>query len=996
MTGRSRLPDGRIPVLLSAHRENLIGRDAAAILRYLHGRYPSAAAINVPDVAATVHSTRRIRRHRAVVRAGDGAELTGALAALAADAEHPLVARSSNAAAVRTAFVLPGQGGQWPGMGADAYRALPAYRAEVTRCAAAFTAAGHLAPLPYLLGDSGRSWPQIQIQGAQFAHAVGLARVWRDCGILPDLTVGHSLGEVAAAYLAHAVPLRDAIAVLAARAGVVDRLPGRYAMAVLGRDAAGAAALIAEIPGALEIAVVNGPSSTAVSGERTAVRALARHAADRGIFVREIAVDFPAHTSALAPLRTALHRLLPAARFADTATEFIGSTHGGPVQPGTDFRGYWYDNLRNTVRFDAAISAAVRAGGGVFVELSAHPSLLYSISELAGDAVAVGSGRRDHSVVDQLSAGIVAAAVSDPHHRWVEGAAAAGAGFDRRRALPEFPNAPMHNVHLWAAPEPLPAPAVSGPVVAFEQWQPTTVARARRSAPRRLALIGGDDALRRRLRTAAAAHPGVVLTSIADADLAVLIAPVRRDRDPAVAIAEIVAGTARPDYRAVPQSPCRRVWLLTTAGERVDATDAVALPIPAALAAMHRCAGLEDPDRSFAHLDLPDRDIDAGSAGVVIDILLGADTEVALRPGNTGDGRAQCFRRVLRVPDEPAPSLDPRFADDLSDVVITGGSGAIGLRYARHCIERGAERVTLLSRTGVEPDVLAGLAAGYPTQLHAPRCDITDAAAVERAAADHGGAGATLVIHAAGLARFGPHDQPRSADLTAMLDAKVLGLARLTGRWPQRPHCRILLCSSISGVWGGAGHAGYAAANRLLDVFADQLRADGQDCTALRWGLWPHTGLVGADEIERIQRCGLLPMDPDGAVGAGLHRYRDDPLIFTADFDRLRIFLETQGVPVQFDQIAAPAAPPSADPGDRPVTEVVRDALATVLCLTEPETIDLDAALVVLGVDSLLALDLRNRLRRATGRAVPLANLLGGGTAADLIDQLTAAGKTGD
>lgn len=136
MPGRL-LPDGRVPVVLSAHAEELIGADAEAILRYLdHG-------CAVHAVANTLVRTRRLRRHRAVLRAADLDELADGLRALSTGADHPLLARSSGSVVARTAFVLPGQGNQWPSMGADAYRQSAVYRAEVDRCAAAFVAAGN-------------------------------------------------------------------------------------------------------------------------------------------------------------------------------------------------------------------------------------------------------------------------------------------------------------------------------------------------------------------------------------------------------------------------------------------------------------------------------------------------------------------------------------------------------------------------------------------------------------------------------------------------------------------------------------------------------------------------------------------------------------------------------------------------------------------------------------------------------------------------------------
>ena len=100
--------------------------------------------------------------------------------------------------------------------------------------------------------------------------------------------------------------------------------------------------------------------------------------------------------------------------------------------------------------------------------------------------------------------------------------------------------------------------------------------------------------------------------------------------------------------------------------------------------------------------------------------------------------------------------------------------------------------------------------------------------------------------------------------------------------------------SSVSGVWGGRGHAAYSAANRMLDVMAGQLRADGRHCVAVRWGLWQGSGIAGADEVAQIERSGLRPMAPEIAIEASLRENRSDPLILAADRDRLNTFFDSR------------------------------------------------------------------------------------------------------
>lgn len=992
------LPDGRVPLLLSAHAEELVAVDARAIADYLD-RFP---AVTPADVAQQLRKTRRVRRHRAVLRAADRLELADALRALADGREHSLVAKSSLGSAPGQAFVFPGQGGQWPGMGAVAYQELPAYRTAIGVCVTAFEASGIGSPLRYLTAtDDPHTFTEIEVEGAQFAHAVALAQVWLSCGVLPDLTVGHSLGEVAAAYIAGRITLPDAVAVVAARAGVVDRLPGRYAVAALGVGENEARRLITATEGWLELSVVNGPSTVAVSGDRDAVLAIIDAVRGSGQFAREIPVGFPVHTSVLEPLREELRARLPVAQFADAPVLFIGGTTGDLVPAGTDFADYWYANLRHTVRFDHAVESAIRRGATSFIEISANPALAFAMSEIfetrlpKGPAVHVGSARRDEPLLDALAANIVTAAAADPAHAWAD-LAAPPSDDVRPPGLPGFPNAPMRAVPMWAHPEPL-EPLPSGRhgkgtalTVALERWERMTLSAS--GAPARVAVvdIGADRALARSLRAALESHPAARLSEPRDAELVVAVAP-ELSAESECAAEELTGliGTGRLDYAEAAGPRCHTVCLVTVGAEQVDSHDAPPSAGHAALAAMHRSVGYEYSDLTFTQLDLPTWEPTPVGQAAAVEALLTGSGCLALR--ECRDGQA-LFARTLRDA-APAPGW-PQDTGLLDDVVITGGAGAVGLHYARYFAERGARRIVLLSRRPADPVLLNALAGQHGTVLVSPPCDITDSAELGTVAAEYGAAGASLVVHAAGSATFG-----RGVTAAAFADtvaAKVGGLARMARLWPVRPDGRMVLCSSVSGLWGGRGHVAYSAANRLLDVMAARLRAEGRHCVAIRWGLWQsprdgaqedsQPGIVDAAEVANIERSGLRPMVPLDAIDASLRDWHADPLVFSGDAARLRIFLSAM-------RSEEPSDPQLSDMTNVTVVDAVRGQLAAVLGLQHGGELDLAESLFDLGVDSMLAVDLRKRLKRLIGRTVPLAHLLDDITGEELIVKLEDAGE---
>lgn len=974
-----RLPDGRIPVLLSAHADELVAADARAIA----GHLDRAPETTVAQVARRLRGTRRVRRHRAVVRAASRAELVDGLRALAAEREHPLVSRSALTAAPRQAFVFPGQGGHRPGMGAAAYRALGSYRAAADGCVAAFQAAGVESPLCYLTaGDDSQSFSEIEVQGAQFVHAVALAEVWRSCGVVPDLTIGQSLGEVAAAVVAGAITLPDAVAVVAARAGVVDRLPGRYAMATLGIGAREAGRLVAAADGWVELSVVYSASSVAVSGDRDAVLAVADAVRSDGGFAREITAGFPGHTSLLERLREEFQRRLPASEFAEAPVQFIGGTTGDVVDSKARFGDYWYANLRNTVRLDRAFESAIRCGASSFIELSAHPALLFSIGQIfesrEDPAVLVGSAHRDEPLAEPLSANIVTAAVADPGYDW-------GEYLDGGDMGPRgFPNAPMRAIPMWAHPEPL--DTSRGPTIALEHWEPTSMPSIPIAGPPVcIAVVGADQGpLARSLRAAIESHPAAALAAPRDAEIVVAIAPTLNGADAAAAARSLteLIGSGQLDYAGALGSRCRTACLVTVGAERVRDRDAPPAPGQAALAAMHRSIGFDHPERSFSHLDLAPGELTPAAGCAAVEALLSRCGETALRDSDSG---YVLFERSFR--DAPAPAQWPLGCGALDDVVITGGAGAIGLHYARYLAERGARRIVLLSRRPADPELLKTLTSHYGTELVSPPCDITDPVQLSLLAAQYGGAGASLIVHAAGSATFGTLGELAADAVADTFAGKVRGLAHLAEVWPARADARMLLCSSVSGAWGGRGHAAYSAANRLLEVTAAQLRDAGRHCVAVKWGLWQGStesgrSIADAAGIGDIERSGLRPMVPDAAIDASLREWREDPLVFAADAARLRMFLDgSRSGPPTIEAVARECDEVS-------VADAVRSQLAAVLGIERPAEVNLAESLFDLGVDSMLALDLRKRLNRTIGRTVSLATLMGEITGDELVERL--------
>ena len=367
----------------------------------------------------------------------------------------------------------------------------------------------------------------------------------------------------------------------------------------------------------------------------------------------------------------------------------------------------------------------------------------------------------------------------------------------------------------------------------------------------------------------------------------------------------------------------------------------------------------------------------------------------AARRGRRVALRATVLRRVASVTSGPCATCRRFRTGDSS----SGRAGQRGhhrrQRSNRHAICAVLRRARRSENNPVEPQRSRSprrwvdWPRGSDVEVHAPRCDITDRAMVSAVAADYAGDGASLLIHAAGIARYARMLSSPAPTWRRVCAAKVAGLARMVDVWPMRPDCRILACSSVFGVWGGHGHAAYAASNRMLDVLAAQLRDNGLDCTAIRWGLWQDAGSrrCGRDRPERALRSDrdAIRIWRSTPVCA---RYADDPLIFDADFDRLQMFFESSGNSnaVQHCRRARRRSDGETTPERRSLARWCVPSSPRHCNSGDSASIDPSSALIDLGLDSLLALDLRKRLRRTVGRSVPVAAMLGGITVNELID----------
>ncbi len=378
-----------VPWVISAKSVAALSAQASRLGEFVGARAGLAAA----DVGWS-SAGRSVFEHRAVVLGSDRDELLDGLAQLAEGSPGASVVSGHAVPAGKTVFVFPGQGSQWPGMGVELLDTAPVFGEQLHACSEAFAEFVDWSLIDVLRGAPGA--PGLDrvdvVQPALFAVMVSLAELWKSIGVRADAVIGHSQGEIAAAYAAEALSLRDAARIVTLRSKLLSALSGQGGMASLACGPEQARELLAPYGERISIAAVNGPSAVVVSGEVAALDELVAHCTDRELRARRIDVDYASHSVAVEAIRGELTDALSGIEPHSSRTVFFSTVTGGQLDTAELSADYWFRNIRQTVEFDQAVRTAARSGYRTFVESSPHPALIGGIEgsfHSAGGAEAV-------------------------------------------------------------------------------------------------------------------------------------------------------------------------------------------------------------------------------------------------------------------------------------------------------------------------------------------------------------------------------------------------------------------------------------------------------------------------------------------------------------------------------------------------------------------------------------------------------------------------------
>ena len=1062
-----------LPWILTARSEDALREQAERLLDHVR-RHPELAPV---DVAHSLATTRAHFEHRAVVVGGDRDELVEALAATAAGSPDATAVHGVSDVDGKLVMVFPGQGAQWAGMGAELLETSQVFADRIAECEQALRPHVDWSLTAVLRQDGGA--PSLEdvdvVQPATFAVMVSLAELWRAHGVLPDVVLGHSQGEIAAAVVAGALSLEDGAKVVALRGKAIAReLAGRGGMLSVPLPVDEVQRLVDGRE--LSIAVINGPHGVAVSGAPEALDELQAELTAAEVRAKRIAVDYAAHSAQVEPLHDEVLEQLAGLAPREPQIPILSTATGEWIRGAEMDAAYWYRNMRSTVRFAPAVQALLEAQHRAFVEASPHPVLAGALQELVEQAgaaaVVTGTLRRDdggpqrflRAVAELFTRGVA-----------VDWPAAIGGG-----RVVELPTYAFRRERFWTAPQ-----QRTGEVVDAEFWAAVDrrdvaalteqLQVGRQALDEVLPALAAWRAQRREtdpaddwryevswkplpLRPGTLTGTWLLVTAEGAADddvhaaLAERGAQVRRllldescvDREVLAqrldglgeidGIVSTLAFAEQPGTRH-PELPLglaltvslvqalgdagatAPVWALTRRAARTSPGEELPNPGQAQVLGVAWTAALEHPQRWGGTIDLPG-ELDPRAAGLLAGALTarGGEDQLAVRAAGA------FARRVVRAaPPRPQREWTPR-----GTVLVTGGTGAIAPDLARWLAGQGAERIVLTSRRGLAAEGMAELVAELAergTTATVESCDVTDRAAVAGLLERLRAAGHEIrtVVHAAVVIDLHTIDGTTMDDFVRTVHAKVAGARHLDELLDDAELDAFVLYSSIAGMWGSGAHAAYAAGNAYLAALADNRRARGRTAMSVHWGKWPDSPELAEADRHGVRRTGLRILDPETAF-TGFKRALDEDAgvlaLTDVDWDEyVQVF--TAGRPTTlFDDVpevrrrsGQNSAEPEADgfaarvralpAAERANTllELVRGQAAAVLGHSGGGDLAERKAFREVGFDSVTAVELRNRLVRATGMSLPTTVVFDHPSPASLAEfldrQLAGVGDSG-
>ncbi|MCL4267595.1 MAG: SDR family NAD(P)-dependent oxidoreductase [Anaerolineae bacterium] len=1029
---------------LSAKSEAALQAQATQFAQYL------AAHPDVPlaDVCHTLHQARAHFNHRLSLAAASPAEAAAKLRELNEGKVGEGVFRGqADGERGAIAFLFPGQGGQYVGMAQELYETHTGFRQTVDECTELVRPYLARPLLSVIYPQPGEPSPldeMVYAQPAMFTIEYALAKLWQSWGVQPDLLLGHSLGEYAAACLAGVLSLADGLKLVAERGRLMQYETEPGWMVVVFADEEQVQEALAPYSQEVGIAAVNGPRNVTISGRATAVHAVMTTLAAQGIQTRRLNIPHASHSPLMEPILGAYAQIVAGTSLARPSLPVVSNGNGQIAGAEMAQPDYWVAHMRQPVRFADGIHCLQQQGATIYIEMGPKPTLLGMGQRIAGEGAWLPSlhpKRGDWQQMLESVGALITLGVEVDR-------ASLDQGYGRRRMV--LPTYPFQRQRYWLPVKPgvrathKAQPEPPEPDWLYElrwQEQPPADEPTEPMGHDRWLIFADQGGVGQALagRLAAAGDTATLVwageTWACTAVDQYHLDPTRPDHyarllqecdevrdwqgiihlwsldtETALTLDQLhqaqVRGCGSVLHLVQAMAQCQgdgrgRLWLVTRGVQSTGKEAARIQMEQSPLWGFGRVIALEQPDLWGGLIDLPPLSDTTNDLAEQIGQLLAqircpdAENQVAFRENS------RFVPRLARS--APDHNHKPVTIQADGTYLVTGGLGNLGLAVARWLAGQGAGRLILTSRTGVsaaddartqQMETIQTLEA-QGVQVQVARADVADWSQMAALFAElENGPPLRGIIHAAGVVTAHTITEMPTAALYAALQAKV------TGTWVLHQLCQttnapldfFVLFSSGASVWGSQGMAHYAAANHFLDAMAHYRRALGLPALSVNWGWWDGHGMVSADLAQFFAQIGLAGMAAPAALDTLRYLLETDAVqqtVAAIEWSRFKPIYEIRGKQPLLEQIAI-ALPAQNGTVDKAANGLVaqikaaasgdqwelllghvRQQVTAVIGADSSESLDTEQGFFAMGMDSIMTVELRNRLEASLTCSLP-------------------------
>ena len=445
-----------VPWVVSARSPEALKAQARRLASLVRAR----PDLDPRDVGLSLATTRSVFEHRAVVIGPDCSALADGAEAVAAGESGLGVVVGAARTDGKSAFLFAGQGAQRAGMGRELYDAFPVFADAFDAVCAAMDGELDQPLREVVFGDDDEVLGRTEFtQPALFAVEVALFRLVESWGIRPDFLVGHSIGELAAAYVAGVWSLADACKVVAARGRLMQALPSGGAMVALQASEDEVLPLLAGLEDRAGIAALNGPAATVVAGESAVVDQVADAVKALGRKVSRLRVSHAFHSPLMEPMLADFRAVLESVEFGQPSLAVVSNVTGRAATAAElGSVDYWVGHVRQPVRFADGLSWLASQRATRFLEIGPDGTLtaMAQGTLVSQDTLTVPALRKDRPEAEALLTALARVHVHGGGVDWAEVFRGSGG---RRVELPTYA---FQRERYWPVPAPVSSNSGSG------------------------------------------------------------------------------------------------------------------------------------------------------------------------------------------------------------------------------------------------------------------------------------------------------------------------------------------------------------------------------------------------------------------------------------------------------------------------------------------------------------------------------------------------------